>query len=95
MPGGAEVLSVQNSRNGPAWPLSLSHVDENRAERIVHAAIDRGITFMDNSWDYADGESERRMGRALQGRREKVFLMTKIDGRTRKEAAKQLDESLT
>jgi aryl-alcohol dehydrogenase-like predicted oxidoreductase len=77
------------------WHLALKHVDEALAERIVHAAIDRGITFMDNCWDYNEGESERRMGRALQGgRRDKVFLMTKIDGRTRKEAAKQLDECL-
>jgi predicted aldo/keto reductase-like oxidoreductase len=50
---------------------------------------------MDNSWDYNEGESERRMGRSLRGRRDKVFLMTKIDGRTHKEAARQLDESLT
>src|SRR5205807_2302759 len=58
-------------------------------------AIDRGINFMDNSWDYADGESERRMGTALRdGYREKAFLMTKIDGRTKQEAARQLDESL-
>src|SRR5690606_15205774 len=55
----------------------------------------RGITFMDNSWDYNEGASEIRMGKALQdGYREKVFLMTKIDGRSRKEAARQLDESL-
>ena len=63
--------------------------------RIIRTAIDRGITFLDNSWDYHDGESERRMGRALRdGYRDKVFLMTKIDGRTRESAAKQIDESL-
>jgi aryl-alcohol dehydrogenase-like predicted oxidoreductase len=73
----------------------VKHVDEQMAERIVHGAIDRGITFMDNCWDYNDGESERRMGRALQGgRRNKAFLMTKIDGRTKEVAARQLDESL-
>ena len=78
------------------WHLGLKQVDESLAERIIHAAIDRGITFMDNCWDYNEGESERRMGRALQGsRRDSVFLMTKIDGRSRKEAARQLDESLT
>jgi aryl-alcohol dehydrogenase-like predicted oxidoreductase len=77
------------------WHLALKHVDESLAERIVHASIDRGITFMDNCWDYNEGESELRMGRALKGRRDKVFLMTKIDGRNRKEAARQLDESLS
>lgn len=77
------------------WHLSLPKVDEALAIRLVHAAIDRGINFMDNSWDYNDGESERRMGKALEGgRRQKVFLMTKIDGRSRKAATKQLDESL-
>jgi predicted aldo/keto reductase-like oxidoreductase len=69
--------------------------DENEAIKIVRTAIDRGVTFMDNCWDYHDGESERRMGKALKdGYRDKVFLMTKIDGRTKKAAAKQLDESL-
>lgn len=69
--------------------------DEQDSLRIVRTAIDRGVTFMDNSWDYHDGDSELRMGKALgDGYRDKVFLMTKIDGRTRKEAVKQLDESL-
>ncbi|HEY0321479.1 MAG TPA: aldo/keto reductase [Pyrinomonadaceae bacterium] len=77
------------------WHLSLKHVDEDLSLRIVRTAIDRGINFMDNSWDYQSGESERRMGKALMdGYREKAFLMTKIDGRTKREAAKQLDESL-
>src|ERR1051325_8514388 len=77
------------------WHLSLKHVDEELSQRIIRAAIDRGVNFMDNSWDYNEGESERRMGRALaDGYRERAFLMTKIDGRTKKEAAKQLDESL-
>jgi aryl-alcohol dehydrogenase-like predicted oxidoreductase len=77
------------------WHLGLAHVDEQLAIRIVRTAIDSGVTFMDNSWDYSDGESERRMGRALaDGYRERVFLMTKIDGRSKKEAARQLDESL-
>ena len=59
--------------------------DEAEAIRIIRAAIDRGITFMDNCWDYHDGGSEVRMGKALRdGYREKVFLMTKIDGRTRR-----------
>jgi aryl-alcohol dehydrogenase-like predicted oxidoreductase len=77
------------------WHLSLKHVDEPLAIRIVRTAIDRGITFMDNCWDYNGGVSEMRMGKALRdGYRDKVFLMTKIDGRSRKEATKQLDESL-
>ena len=77
------------------WHLSLKHVDEELSLRIVRTAIDRGINFMDNCWDYNDGESERRMGKALgDGYRERAFLMTKIDGRTKQEAAKQLDESL-
>ncbi|MEN3336094.1 MAG: hypothetical protein V7641_5459 [Blastocatellia bacterium] len=77
------------------WHLGLKHVDEALAIRLVRAAIDRGINFMDNCWDYNDGASEIRMGRALKdGYRDKVFLMTKIDGRSRQAAAQQLDESL-
>ena len=77
------------------WHIALKHVDEQLAIRIVRTAIDRGITFMDNSWDYNGGASEIRMGKALRDRyRDKVFLMTKIDGRSKKAAAKQLDESL-
>lgn len=63
--------------------------------KIIRTAIDRGITFMDNCWDYNDGTSELRMGKALQnGYRERVFLMSKIDGRDKKTAAKQIEESL-
>jgi predicted aldo/keto reductase-like oxidoreductase len=77
------------------WHLALKHVDEPLAIRIIRSAVDRGINFMDNCWDYNGGESERRMGRALgDGYRGRVFLMTKIDGRSKKEAARQLDESL-
>src|ERR1700687_3777476 len=69
--------------------------DENESMRIMRTAIDSGINFMDNSWDYNDGESEIRMGKALRdGYRNKVFLMTKVDGRTRKEAAGQIDDCL-
>jgi aryl-alcohol dehydrogenase-like predicted oxidoreductase len=65
------------------------------ATSIIRTAIDRGITFMDNCWDYANGEAEHRMGVALRdGYRQKVFLMTKFDGRTKAAAAKQIDESL-
>jgi aryl-alcohol dehydrogenase-like predicted oxidoreductase len=77
------------------WHLALPYVDEALSLRIVRTAIDRGITFLDNSWDYNGGQSELRMGKALRdGYRDRVFLMTKIDGRSRKEAARQLDESL-
>jgi predicted aldo/keto reductase-like oxidoreductase len=77
------------------WHLALKHVDEKLAIRIVRSAIDRGINFLDNCWDYNEGESERRMGKALRdGYRNRSFVMTKIDGRSKKEAAKQLDESL-
>src|SRR5690349_18459497 len=77
------------------WHLGLKKVDEQLSIRIVREAIDRGINFMDNCWDYNDGASEMRMGKALRdGYRSKVFLMTKIDGRSKKEAARQLDESL-
>ncbi len=64
--------------------------------KLMHEAIDRGITFMDNSWDYNEGQSELRMGKALSegGYRNKVFLMTKIDGRTKEAAGNQLDDSL-
>jgi aryl-alcohol dehydrogenase-like predicted oxidoreductase len=69
--------------------------DETDSIQIIRAAIDAGITFMDNSWDYHDGVSEIRMGKALKdGYRGRVFLMTKIDGRTKAEAAKQIDPCL-
>ena len=76
--------------------LGLRHVDRPLAIRIVRTAIDRGINFLDNCWDYNKGASEKRMGAALRdGYRQKAFVMTKIDGRSRAEATKQLDESLT
>lgn len=69
--------------------------DEQECIRLIRGAIDRGLTFMDNCWDYHKGVSEIRMGKALKdGYREKAFLMTKIDGRDRKTAAQQIDESL-
>jgi aryl-alcohol dehydrogenase-like predicted oxidoreductase len=72
-------------------------IDETEAIKLVHQAIDRGITFMDNSWDYTEGRSERRMGEALSqaGYRNKVFLMTKFDGRNKGNATSQIEESLT
>ena len=64
------------------WHLGLKHVDEPLSLRIVREAIDRGINFLDNCWDYNEGASEIRMGKALRdGYRDSVFLMTKIDGR--------------
>lgn len=75
--------------------LGLKEVDEPLSIRLIRGAIDRGINFMDNCWDYHEGVSELRMGKALRdGYRDKVFLMTKIDGRSKKEATKQLEESL-
>ncbi len=77
------------------WHLGLPTVAEQLSLRIVRSAIDRGLNFMDNSWDYNDGASEIRMGKALRdGYRDKTFLMTKIDGRSKREATRQLDESL-
>ena len=77
------------------WHLGLPHVDERLAITIVRRAVDEGVNFLDNSWDYNDGASEIRMGKALRdGYRSKAFLMTKIDGRSKREAARQLDECL-
>jgi len=77
--------------------LSRPPQTESTAGRLIHAALDRGINFLDNSWDYGHGNSERWMGTALSqgGYRKKAFLMTKIDGRTREAARSQLEESLT
>lgn len=72
-----------------------SQKDPADSINLIHAAIDRGITFIDNCWDYNDGISEVRVGQALRnGYRPKVFLMTKMDGRTATEYNKQLEQSL-
>ena len=69
--------------------------DEQESIRIIRSGLDSGITFLDNCWDYNNGQSEIRMGKALRdGYRQKAFLMTKIDGRTRQAATQQLEESL-
>ncbi len=69
--------------------------DEQESLRIVRTALDHGLNFMDNCWDYHDGKSEERMGKALRdGYREKAFLMTKLDGRTAQSARDQLEQSL-
>jgi len=76
------------------YHLGQSQLSEDDAITLFHAAIDRGINFSDNSWDYNQGESERRVGKALKGYRQKVFVMTKFDGRTKASALQQLNESL-
>jgi len=77
------------------YHIALPSVDEALGIRLIRSALDRGITFLDNCWDYNEGNSEIRMGKALaDGYRDRAFLMTKIDGRTKKAAALQIDESL-
>ncbi len=69
--------------------------DEKEGIRLIHTALDSGVNFLDNCWDYNGGDSEVRMGKALQGGyRKKAFLMTKIDGQVKPAAEKQLEESL-
>ena len=70
--------------------------NEREAIRIVHAAIDAGVTFMDNAWEYHDGRAETIMGKAIADRRDRVFLMTKVctHGRDKREAMRQLEQSL-
>ena len=73
----------------------IGQPEEAEALRIMDRAIEHGLTFFDNCWDYNSGESERRMGKALRGaKRDKVFLMSKIDGRKKAVAARQIDQSL-
>ncbi|HRW08394.1 MAG TPA: aldo/keto reductase [Caldilineaceae bacterium] len=69
-------------------------IDEQTSVKLVQAAIDAGVTFIDTAWEYHDGESERRMGLALKDRRDKVTLMTKVCARDRKTAEEQLHDSL-
>jgi uncharacterized protein len=77
------------------YHIGQQSVSEQKAIRIVRTALDAGINFLDNCWDYNNGQSEIRMGKALRnGYRQKAFLMTKIDGRDKKTAASQLDQSL-
>jgi predicted aldo/keto reductase-like oxidoreductase len=75
--------------------LGRALLEEAESIRIVRTALDSGVNFLDNSWDYNAGRSETRVGKALRdGYRAKAFLMTKIDGRTKESAASQIDESL-
>jgi aryl-alcohol dehydrogenase-like predicted oxidoreductase len=77
------------------YHIGKPQLSDTDSLKIIRSAIDHGITFMDNCWDYNNGNSEIRMGKALrEGYRQKVFLMTKIDGRTKQEAERQMDESL-
>jgi aryl-alcohol dehydrogenase-like predicted oxidoreductase len=101
-PGGDQTMPVRRlGRTGVEVSLMgiggahLGVPSEKDAIRIVHEAMDHGVTFLDNCWDYGAGECERRMGKALRGAyRDKAFLMTKLDGRTAAAAAEQLEQSL-
>jgi len=90
----------RHSEHVSALALGGYHVGkigtEREAIKIVHAAIDAGITFLDNAWEYHDGKSEVRMGKAIRDRRDRVFLMTKVctHGRDAKTALRQLEQSL-
>ena len=77
------------------YHIGQAKLSDDAAIQLIRQAVDRGITFLDNCWDYNDGTSEIRMGKALAGGyRNRVFLMTKIDGRTKQSCAQQIDESL-
>ena len=76
--------------------VGKAYLSDDQSVQLIHAALDRGINFLDNSWDYNDGRSELLVGKALRapGYREKAFVMTKVDGRTKQVAQKQIDQSL-
>ena len=102
IPSGARAQTRALGRTGVrvsivgigGYHLGLPH-DEQESIRIVRRALDHGVNFLDNCWDYNDGKSEERMGKALRdGYRQKAFLMTKLDGRTAKSALDQLEQSL-
>jgi aryl-alcohol dehydrogenase-like predicted oxidoreductase len=102
LPPGAKVPRRRLGKTGAevsAIGLGGYHIglpaDDKTAIGIIRAAVDWGVTFMDNCWDYHEGKSHDRMGRALaDGYRQKVFLMTKVDGRTKQAAAEQIEQSL-
>jgi aryl-alcohol dehydrogenase-like predicted oxidoreductase len=100
-PGGVMPMRVLGRTGVKVSLLGLGgfHIgiakDERTAAEIIHTGIDHGVTFLDNCWDYNDGRSQEWMGKALRdGHRKRVFLMTKIDGRTRAAAAAQIDQCL-
>jgi len=76
--------------------LGKANLEEEEAIRLIHEGLDRGINFLDNSWDYNEGRSEERVGKALSqgGYRQKAFVMTKLDGRTKELATDQINDSL-
>jgi uncharacterized protein len=77
------------------YHIGAPSVEEKEGIAIIRTALDNGVNFLDNCWDYNDGTSEERMGKALRdGYRQKAFVMTKIDGRTKSAAAQQIDQSL-
>ena len=77
------------------YHIGAPSVEEKEGIAIIRTALDNGVNFLDNCWDYNDGVSEERMGKALRdGYRQKAFVMTKIDGRTKSAAAQQIDQSL-
>jgi len=77
------------------YHIGKESLDATASVALIRKAIDHGITFMDNCWDYNEGTSEIRMGQAMRdGYRDKVFLMTKMDGRTKQEYNRQLEQSL-
>jgi aryl-alcohol dehydrogenase-like predicted oxidoreductase len=101
IPAGARVPTRKLGKTGVDVSMvalggyHLGIPPEQEAIRIIRTALDHGMSFLDNCWDYNDGESERRMGKALkEGYRAKAFVMTKLDGRTAKSASEQLDQSL-
>jgi aryl-alcohol dehydrogenase-like predicted oxidoreductase len=102
-PGAGEMIYRTLGRTGErvsaiglgGFHIGQPSLTEQESIRLIHQAVDRGINFLDNCWDYNGGESEVRMGKALAaGYRGKVFLMTKVDGRTKAAAASQIDDSL-
>ena len=90
---GEMVSAIALGGHASTNPKKMS---EEESLRLIRRAVDEGITFMDNAWDYHDGLAEERMGKALAegGRRDKTFLMTKVCGRTAKDATSNLEESL-
>src|SRR5258708_37259914 len=100
VPGGAQVPTRELGRTGQGVSIvglggyHLGIPSEEESVRIVRTALDHGMNFLDNCWDYNDGASEERMGKALRGGyRERAFLMTKLDGRTAPPAAEQPAQS--
>jgi predicted aldo/keto reductase-like oxidoreductase len=95
-PLGRTGLNVSLIALGGHSSTNPKKLSEEESFRLIRRAVDEGITFMDNAWDYHDGEAEIRMGKALAegGRRDKVVLMTKVCGRTAKDATSNLEDSL-